>query len=54
LGLGEVVAAQGLAGGPGGVQRVGLGAVAAGDPLGPVQLDHLFGVGMQEPGQPAP
>jgi hypothetical protein len=50
-GLGELVAAQGLTGGPGGVQRVGLGAVAAGGSLGPVQLHHSFGMGMQEPGQ---
>jgi hypothetical protein len=32
--LGEAVAAQGLTGRPGGVQRVGRGAVAAGGPLG--------------------
>jgi hypothetical protein len=50
--LGELVAAQGLAGRPGGIQGVGLGAVAAGGPLGPVQLHHLFVVGGQEPGQP--
>ena len=50
-GLGELVAAQGLTGGPGGIQRVGLGAVAAGGSLGPVQLHHLLGVGMQESGQ---
>jgi hypothetical protein len=50
-GLGELVAAQGLTGGPGGVQRVGLGAVAAGGSLGPVQLHHLLGLGLQEPGQ---
>jgi hypothetical protein len=51
-GLGEVVAAQGLAGRSDRIQGVGLGAVAAGGPLGPVQLDHLFGVAIQEPGQP--
>jgi hypothetical protein len=45
-GLGELVAAQGLTGGPGGIQRVGLGAVAAGGSLGPVQLHHLLGMGM--------
>jgi hypothetical protein len=50
-GLGELVAAQGLTGGPGGVQRVGLGAVAAGGSLGPVQLHHPLGLGLQEPGQ---
>jgi hypothetical protein len=50
-GLGELVAAQGLTGGPGGVQRVGLGPVAAGGPLGPVQLHHLLGMSLQEPGQ---
>jgi hypothetical protein len=52
--LSELVAAQGLAGGSGGVQRVGLGAVAAGCSLGPVQLNDLLMVSMQEPGQPAP
>jgi hypothetical protein len=51
-GLGELVAAQGLAGRPDGVEGVGLGTVAAGGPLGPVQLHHLLGVGLQEPGQP--
>jgi hypothetical protein len=50
--LSELVAAQGLAGGSGGVQRVGLGAVAAGCSLGPVQLNDLLMVSMQEPGQP--
>jgi hypothetical protein len=50
-GLGELVAAQGLASCSGGVQGVGLGAVAAGCPLGSVQLDHLLRVGCQEPGQ---
>jgi hypothetical protein len=43
--LGESVAAQGLASRPDGIQRVGLGAVAASGPLGPVQLHHLFVVG---------
>jgi hypothetical protein len=51
-GLGKLVAAQGLAGRPGGIQWVGLGAMASGGPLGPVQLDHPLGVGMKEPGQP--
>ena len=50
--LGEVVAAQGLAGRPGRIQGIGLGTMAAGGPLGPVQLDNLFLVAMQEPGQP--
>jgi hypothetical protein len=50
-GLGELVAAQGLAGGPGGIQRIGLSAVAASCSLGPVQLHHLLGVALQEPGQ---
>jgi hypothetical protein len=50
-GLGELVAAQGLTGGPGGIEGVGLGAVAAGGPLGPVQLHHTLLVGGQEPGQ---
>jgi len=49
-GLGELVAAQGLAGGPGGIQRIGLSAVAASCSLGPVQLHHLLGVALQEPG----
>ena len=51
-GLGELVTAQSLAGGPGRIQRVGLGAVAAGCSLGPVQLNNLLIVGMKEPGQP--
>jgi hypothetical protein len=51
--LGELVAAQRLAGCPDRLQGVGLGAVAAGGPLGPVQLDHSFGMGVQEPGQPS-
>src|SRR5512132_235204 len=42
---------QGLAGRPGRIQGVGLGAVAAGGPLGPVQRHHLLLVGSQEPGQ---
>jgi hypothetical protein len=50
-GLGELVTTQRLAGGPGGIQRVGLGAVASGGPLGPVQLHDLLGVRAQEPGQ---
>ena len=50
-GLGEPVAAQGLTGRPDGIERVGFGAVAAGSPLGPVQLHHLLGVGVQEAGQ---
>jgi hypothetical protein len=35
-GLGELVAAEGFAGRPDGVQRVGLGTVPAGGSLGPV------------------
>jgi hypothetical protein len=50
-GLGELVAAQGLTGSPGGVQGIRAGAVAAGGSLGPVQLHHLLSVGGQEPGQ---
>jgi hypothetical protein len=53
-GLGELVTTQRFAGGPGGIQRVGLGAVAAGGPLGPVQLHDLLGVGGQERVRPAP
>jgi len=34
--LGEAVAAEGLMGRPGGVDRVGLGAVPSGGPLGPI------------------
>jgi hypothetical protein len=49
--LGELVTAQRLAGRPDRIQGVGLGAVAAGSPPGPVQLYHLFGVGLQELGQ---
>jgi hypothetical protein len=49
--LGQLVAAQGLAGRPGGIQRVGLGTVAAGGPFGPVQLHHLLSVALQEAGQ---
>jgi hypothetical protein len=49
--LGELVAAQGLTGRPGGVQRIGLGAVAAGSSLGPVQLHHPLGLAMEEAGQ---
>jgi hypothetical protein len=52
--LGELVAAEGFAGGPGRIQRVGPGAVAAGGPLGPVQLHHPLVMGSQEPAQPAP
>jgi hypothetical protein len=47
-GLGELVTTQGFAGCPGRVQRVGLGAVAAGGSLGSVQLHHLLGVGVEE------
>jgi hypothetical protein len=50
--LSEVLTTQGFTGGPGRVQRVGLGAVTAGCSLGPVQLHHLLGRGVQEPGQP--
>jgi hypothetical protein len=49
--LGELLAAQGLTSGPGGIQGIGLGAVAAGGPLGPVQLHHLLSVAMEEAGQ---
>jgi hypothetical protein len=52
--LGELVAAQGFAGGSGRVQRVGLGAVAADGPLGPVQLHHPLGLAMEEAGQARP
>jgi hypothetical protein len=51
LGLGELLTAQGFAGGPGGVQRVGLGPVAAGGPLGPIQLHHPLVMSIQESGQ---
>jgi len=50
-GLGELVAAQGLASCSGGIQRVRFGAAAAGGPLGPVQLHHLLSLGLKEPGQ---
>ena len=50
-GLGELLAGQGLAGRPGGVQGVGLGAVAAGSSLGPVPLHNLFLVGSQKSSQ---
>ena len=50
--LGELVAAQGLAGRPDRIQGVGPGAVAAGGPLGPVQLSHLLGLTMEVAGQP--
>jgi hypothetical protein len=53
-GLGEPVAGQGFAGRPGRIQRVGLGAVAAGGPLGSVQLHHLLGLSLEEPVRPAP
>jgi hypothetical protein len=49
--LGELVATQGLAGGSGRIQGIGGGAVAAGGPLGPVQLHRLLSVGLQEAGQ---
>jgi len=39
---------QRFAGGSGGVDRIGLGAVASGGPLGPVQFHHLLGVGLQQ------
>jgi hypothetical protein len=51
--VGQLIATRHLAGGPGRVQRIRLGAVAAGGPLGPVQLHHLLGVNGQEPGQPS-
>jgi hypothetical protein len=50
-GLGEPVAAQGLTGRPGGIQGVGLGAVVAGGPPGPIQFYDLLGVSSQEAGQ---
>jgi hypothetical protein len=53
-GAGEVVAGQGLAAGPDGVQGVALGAVAAAGPLGPVDLDHPLALVDQQPGQPGP
>jgi hypothetical protein len=43
-GLGELLTAQCFAGRPDRVQRIGLGAMTAAGPLGPVQLDHLLGV----------
>ena len=49
--LGELVTTKRFARCPGGIDRVGLGAVAAGGALGPIQLHHLLGVGVQEPGQ---
>jgi hypothetical protein len=53
-GLGQLITTERLAGGPDRIQRVGLGAVAAGGALWPVQFDHLLGVGGQRPGQPGP
>jgi hypothetical protein len=53
LGLGQLLTAQRLAGGPGRVQGIGLGAVAAGGTLGPVQLHDPLGLTMEEPGQPS-
>jgi hypothetical protein len=50
----EVVASQGFAAGPDGVQGVALGAVAAPGPLGPVDLNHPLALVDQEPGQPGP
>jgi hypothetical protein len=50
-GLGELVAAQRLTGRPDRVQGVGLGPVAGGGPLGPVQLHHLLGVSVEEAGE---
>jgi hypothetical protein len=49
-GLGELVAAQGLTGRPDRIQRIGLGAVAAGGSLGPVQLHHLLAMSLEEAG----
>jgi hypothetical protein len=49
--LGELVTTQRLVGCPGGIDRVGLGAVAADGALGPVELDNLLMMSMQEPGQ---
>jgi hypothetical protein len=46
-----LVAAERLAGGSGRIQGIGLGAVAASGPLGPVQLHHPLSVAMEEPGQ---
>jgi hypothetical protein len=42
--LGKLVTAQRLAGRPGRIQRVGLGAVAAGGPPGPIQFYDLLGM----------
>jgi hypothetical protein len=53
-GLGQLVTAQSLAGGPGRIQRVGLGPVAAGGPLGPIQLDHLLVMACRNRVSPAP
>ena len=50
-GLGELVTTQGFAGRPDRIQGVGPGAVAAGGPLGSVQLHHPLGLGMEEAGQ---
>jgi hypothetical protein len=52
--LSEPVTAQGLTSRPSRIDRVGLGAVAAGGPLGPIQLDHLLVLSAQESGQAAP
>jgi hypothetical protein len=49
-GLGELVAAQGLTGRPDRIQRIGLGAVAAGGSLGPVQLHHVLAMSLEEAG----
>jgi hypothetical protein len=52
--LGEAVAAQGFTGRPGGVQRVRLGAMAAGGPPRTVQLHHLLGMSARNRVSPAP
>jgi hypothetical protein len=53
-GAGEVVAGQGFAAGPDGVQGVALGPVAAAGSLGSVDLDHPLALVGQKPGQPGP
>jgi hypothetical protein len=49
---GEVVAGQGFAAGPDGVQHIALGPVAAPRPLGPVDLDYPLAPVGQKAGQP--
>ena len=44
-GLGQLITTQRLAGGPAGIQGIGLGAVPSGGPLGPIQLHDLLVMG---------